>query len=98
MAGNSARIAGRHFLQIPGPTPVPDRIMRAMEIEDPLSVDVDENGEVHWRQDELGQTILNPRGRVFTINASDAMKFKFAKGIAANREELAKKMGLQDVE
>ncbi|MFG1412636.1 aminotransferase class V-fold PLP-dependent enzyme [Xanthobacter sp. VTT E-85241] len=32
MASNSARIAGRHFLQIPGPTPVPDRIMRAMDM------------------------------------------------------------------
>jgi alanine-glyoxylate transaminase / serine-glyoxylate transaminase / serine-pyruvate transaminase len=30
MGTNAPRIAGRHFLQIPGPTPVPDRIMRAM--------------------------------------------------------------------
>ncbi len=30
MASNEPRIAGRHFLQIPGPTPVPDRILRAM--------------------------------------------------------------------
>ena len=29
MAQNSSRAAGRHFLQIPGPTPVPDRILRA---------------------------------------------------------------------
>ncbi len=26
-----SRQAGRHFLQIPGPTPVPDRILRAMD-------------------------------------------------------------------
>jgi alanine-glyoxylate transaminase / serine-glyoxylate transaminase / serine-pyruvate transaminase len=32
MAQNSARTAGRHFLQIPGPTPVPDRILRAMDM------------------------------------------------------------------
>src|SRR5919205_2515384 len=31
MAANSSRKAGRHFLQIPGPTPVPDRILRAMD-------------------------------------------------------------------
>src|SRR6202047_4305685 len=31
MAKNSSRTAGRHFLQIPGPTPVPDRILRAMD-------------------------------------------------------------------
>src|SRR5437660_6495242 len=32
MAKNSSRRAGRHFLQIPGPTPVPDRILRAMDM------------------------------------------------------------------
>lgn len=32
MPRNSARTAGRHFLQIPGPTPVPDRILRAMDM------------------------------------------------------------------
>jgi alanine-glyoxylate transaminase/serine-glyoxylate transaminase/serine-pyruvate transaminase len=32
MPTNSARVAGRHFLQIPGPTPVPDRILRAMDM------------------------------------------------------------------
>jgi len=29
---NEPRRAGRHFLQIPGPTPVPDRILRAMDM------------------------------------------------------------------
>lgn len=74
------------------------RIMRAMEIQEPLSVDVDENGEVHWRQDELGQFLLNRKEEVFTINAQDAVKFKFAKGIADTKEQLAKVMGLQEVE
>ena len=31
MAKNSSRAAGRHFLQIPGPTPVPDRVLRALD-------------------------------------------------------------------
>ena len=31
MSRNRARVAGHHFLQIPGPTPVPDRILRAMD-------------------------------------------------------------------
>ncbi len=31
MAKNSARNPGRHFLQIPGPTPLPDRVMRAID-------------------------------------------------------------------
>jgi alanine-glyoxylate transaminase / serine-glyoxylate transaminase / serine-pyruvate transaminase len=30
MGTNAPRTAGQHFLQIPGPTPVPDRIVRAM--------------------------------------------------------------------
>jgi alanine-glyoxylate transaminase / serine-glyoxylate transaminase / serine-pyruvate transaminase len=32
MSKNSSRTAGRHFLQIPGPTPVPDRILRAIDM------------------------------------------------------------------
>ncbi|HVY59216.1 MAG TPA: aminotransferase class V-fold PLP-dependent enzyme [Xanthobacteraceae bacterium] len=31
MSKNSSRVAGRQFLQIPGPSPVPDRILRAMD-------------------------------------------------------------------
>ncbi len=31
MAQNSSRQVGRHFLHIPGPTPIPDRILRAMD-------------------------------------------------------------------
>jgi alanine-glyoxylate transaminase/serine-glyoxylate transaminase/serine-pyruvate transaminase len=31
MAKNSSRPVGRHFLQIPGPTQVPDRVLRAMD-------------------------------------------------------------------
>jgi alanine-glyoxylate transaminase/serine-glyoxylate transaminase/serine-pyruvate transaminase len=31
MAKNSSRVVGRHFLHIPGPTPLPDRVLRAMD-------------------------------------------------------------------
>src|SRR5258708_40242491 len=31
MSKNSSRPVGRHFLQIPGPTQVPDRVLRAMD-------------------------------------------------------------------
>src|ERR1700752_2107318 len=31
MAKNSSRAAGRHFLHIPGPTPLPDRVLLAMD-------------------------------------------------------------------
>ena len=32
MSKNSSRPVGRHFLQIPGPTQVPDRVLRAMDM------------------------------------------------------------------
>lgn len=32
MNANERRRAGRHFLQIPGPSPVPERVMRAMDM------------------------------------------------------------------
>ena len=32
MPQNASRLPGRHFLQIPGPTPLPDRIMRAIDM------------------------------------------------------------------
>jgi alanine-glyoxylate transaminase/serine-glyoxylate transaminase/serine-pyruvate transaminase len=31
MGQNSSRAAGRHFLNIPGPSPLPDRVLRAMD-------------------------------------------------------------------
>src|SRR5215510_1862061 len=31
MSKNASRPVGRHFLQIPGPTPLPDRVLRAMD-------------------------------------------------------------------
>jgi hypothetical protein len=32
MPPNASRLPGRHFLQIPGPTPVPDRVLRAIDM------------------------------------------------------------------
>src|SRR5262245_50037361 len=31
MSKNSSRPVGRHFLHIPGPSPLPDRVLRAMD-------------------------------------------------------------------
>jgi hypothetical protein len=74
------------------------KIMRAMQIMDPLSYDIDESGNIVWRDDELGQHVLNRAKRVYTMNAQDAVRSRFGKGIAATKEELAKAMGLQEVE
>jgi hypothetical protein len=74
-------------------------IMRSMQVQVPLSATIDKNtGEVTWFQDTSGEHILNRPGQIFTFTANDAVKFKFAKGIASTREELAKVMGLNEVE
>jgi hypothetical protein len=74
------------------------KVMRAMQVMAPLSANIDENGRVTFFQDLSGQYIINPEGRVLTMNAADAVKFGIAKGIAGTREELVKAMGLTEVE
>lgn len=73
-------------------------IMRSMQIPDPLSVDVDENGNVTWRQDEDGQYVVNPRGKILTFTAGDAVKYKFAKGVASTLDELMAQMKITEWE
>jgi len=74
------------------------KIMRAMQIMEPLSATIGEDGEVLWFQDLSGKFVVNPKEQVLTFNAEKAMKFKFAKGIAATPDELVKKMGIQEYE
>ncbi len=75
------------------------KIMRSMQIQDPLSATIDPNtGEVKWYQGLSGEAVVNPRMHVLTLTAADAVKFKFARGIASTKEELVKAMGLQEVE
>jgi hypothetical protein len=63
-------------------------VMRAMQIEQELSADIDENGVVTWRPDLKGQYVVNPKDRILTLNSRDAMKFKLAKGVADTKSEL----------
>ncbi|MGH7101560.1 MAG: serine--glyoxylate aminotransferase, partial [Acetobacteraceae bacterium] len=55
--GSNSYVAGRHFLQIPGPTNVPDRVLRA----------IDKPTINHRGPDfgELGRTILARLRRIF---------------------------------
>ena len=57
MPQNSSRLPGRHFLQIPGPTPVPDRIMRAIDM--PL---IDQRGPEFAK---LGKRVLEGIKTIF---------------------------------
>jgi hypothetical protein len=70
------------------------KIMRAMQIMEPLSCSIDEStGEVTWRQDLDGDYIVNPKERILTFNAQDALKYKFSRGTTNDINELAKMMG-----
>lgn len=73
-------------------------IMKAMQITVPLSCNIDpKTGEVTWFQDETGEHLVNPGNQILTLTANDAVKYKFAKGIARDRDELAKVMGINEV-
>ena len=75
------------------------KIMRSMQIQEPLSCNIDEvTGEVTWFQDTSGHYLVNQPHTILTLNAQDAVKYKFARAIAATKEELAKAMGLNEVE
>lgn len=67
-------------------------IMRAMQVHTELSCDIDENGVVHWRNDLKGQHVVSTKDRILTFNSRDAMKYKFARGIADSRDELVRLM------
>ncbi len=74
------------------------RIMKAMQIMEPLSCTIDERGEVHWYQDLSGEHIVNGEGRILVFNSKQAEQFHFSKGTADTVEELAPLLGYQEVE
>jgi alanine-glyoxylate transaminase/serine-glyoxylate transaminase/serine-pyruvate transaminase len=61
MSGNEGRRAGRHFLQIPGPSPIPERILRAMDM--PV---IDHRGPQFQK---LGQRVLAKIKGVFRTDS-----------------------------
>jgi hypothetical protein len=75
-------------------------IMRAMQIQQPLSASIDETtGQVTWYPDSTsGEFVVNRDGEVLTITASQAVKFKLAKAIAATPDEVARAMGYEEFE
>lgn len=74
------------------------RIMRAMQIMEPLSVDLDEHGRLkEMYQNTEGQVVINKPERVLTLNSQTAQTIGFATGIADTLDELARAMGLTEV-
>lgn len=75
------------------------QIMRSMQIMDPLSCSINEStGEVSWYQNLDGDNVVNPKERILCFNSQDAMKYRFAKGIADDANTLAKLMGYTEYE
>jgi hypothetical protein len=74
-------------------------LMRSMQIQMPLSATIDENGVVRYFGDaNSGEIVVNPEREVLTLNALSAEKIKFSSGRADSIEELARHMGLPEVQ
>lgn len=74
-------------------------LMRSMQIQMPLSATIDENGNVKYFPDATsGEMVVNPEREVLTLNAKSAERIKFSSGRADSIEELAKHMGLPEVQ
>jgi alanine-glyoxylate transaminase/serine-glyoxylate transaminase/serine-pyruvate transaminase len=74
------RNAGRHFLQIPGPTNVPDRVLRAID-----APTIDHRGPEFG---ELGRTVLREMKRVFKTASGEVVIYP-ASGTGAWEAALA---------
>lgn len=75
------------------------RIMRSMQIQDPLSATIDSNGDVHYFSDlTSGDIVVNREKEILTFNAVTAAKVKFSKGTADTLDELTKLMGYAELE
>jgi hypothetical protein len=73
-------------------------IMRAMQIQYPLSCTIDEDGKIHWYGDTVsGKIIVNRDGEILTFNEKNAREVYFSKGTAATIQELQQLMGYQEL-
>jgi DNA-binding XRE family transcriptional regulator len=73
-------------------------IMRAMQIQQPLSATIDANGEVHWYADaKSGEIVVNRENEILTFNAETAARVKFSRGTANSIEDLQRLMGYREL-
>lgn len=74
-------------------------IMRAMQIQVPLSATIDANGEVKWYESATaGEILVNRDNEILTFNAETAKQVKFSKGTANTIEELQALMGYKELQ
>lgn len=72
-------------------------IMRSMQIEDPLSYNKDQDGEIKWFNTEEGKYLVNPAGLILTFDAVQAAACKFSKGTADDLGTLAHLLGYNEI-
>lgn len=68
------------------------RVMRAMQIMEPLTARITTDGHVDFFQDLTGDLVLSSGKEVLTLSAQDAVRFRIANGFAASRDELMRVM------
>ncbi|GDY00132.1 hypothetical protein LBMAG48_25350 [Phycisphaerae bacterium] len=73
-------------------------IMRAMQIQQPLSATVKPDGTVEWYPDAKGgEIVVNRDNEVLSFNSVEAKAVKFSRGTADTLEELTKAMGYNEL-
>lgn len=73
-------------------------IMRSMQVEDALSCDIDDQGNVTWYPNMSGKVKVKPEGQVLTLTADESIRLHVAKAKAATVDELMKAMGYSEWE
>jgi hypothetical protein len=75
------------------------KIMRSMQIPEPLSATVFPDGRVQYWQDETsGEILVNRKGEILTLNSVTAARLKFSKGTADTLEDLTRLMGYKELD
>lgn len=73
-------------------------IMRAMQINEPLSATINDNGTVDFFLDTSGEILLNPGDYILTLAAEQAEEVKFSKGTTDDHRELGRLMGYNEID
>ncbi len=73
-------------------------IMRSMQINEPLSCDVDENGDVTWYQSLDGEHVVSDGNFILTFNSDDALRYKFSRGTADTLDKLTSQLQMGEIQ
>jgi hypothetical protein len=73
-------------------------IMRAMQVQVPLSATVDDHNQVTWYADATsGAILVNRPHEILTLNSQTAAQVKFSKGTASTLADLTTQMGYKEL-